>query len=89
MKKEIIICDICGKPIDYYKDHRKFKVRMKELHYARDLYEIMDRWHKMDVHDECFQELGRLICLTREQKKRDIDKMLENINAFAELVNKS
>lgn len=45
MKKEIIVCDICGKPIDYNK-HRKFKVHMKEFYWARNPY-------------ECFQELVR------------------------------
>lgn len=61
---------------------------MKEFEWAQNPFET-SRWYKMDVHDECFQELGRLIADARKQKERDYDKLLKNINTFSELINKS
>lgn len=87
MKQEVIICDICGKPINY-DEYRRFKIQMKKFHYACCPYDT-NRWYKMDVHDECFKELCRLISLAKEERKKNVDKILKNINAFAELVNKS
>lgn len=87
MKHEVIICDICGKPIDY-KEHRKFKIKvqMKDLYW--DPY-VLYKWDKLDVHDECFREFCRLIALEKEKRERDFDKLLKSINAFAEAANKS
>ena len=86
MKHEVIICDICGKPIDYNDEYHKFKVRMKE--YQWDPYALY-KWDKLDVHDECFKEFCRLITLAKEERERDFDQLLKNINAFAEAANKS
>ena len=87
MKKEVIICDICGKAINY-KELRSFKVRMKELYYPKYPDELR-KWYKMDVHDECFKEFCNQIALIREERKRDWDKFLKNIALLAELSNKS
>lgn len=43
----------------------------------------------MDVHDECFEELCRLVASAKERREKDFDTLLENINAFAEAANKS
>lgn len=88
MKHEVIICDICGKPIDYCHERRTFKVRMKELYYPKYPDEAR-KWYKMDVHDECFKEFCRLIALAKEERERNFDELLKNINAFAEAANKS
>ena len=78
MKTEVIICDICGKVIDY-KERRIFKVRMKELYYPEYPDELR-HWCKMDVHDKCFKEFCKLIVSAMEQKEKDFDEFLKNIN---------
>lgn len=44
-----LVCDLCGKPLDY--KSRNFKV--KELKCLRD----MCWWERIDVHDECLKKL--------------------------------
>lgn len=90
MTKEVVICDICGKPIKdkfiFPHNHRRFKVQMKEFHYYPG---ISRKWYKIDVHDECFRELGRQIASVKEQRDKDFNELLKNMNEFAKLANET
>lgn len=87
MKQEVIICDLCGKPIGY-DEYRRFKIRMKKFHYACCPYDT-NRWYKMDVHDECFKDLYKIIALKRERREIEFDNLLKTVETFRKLANKS
>lgn len=56
MTKEF--CDICGRPIDTYKDVSEFKLK-KAVH---SFYESW--WTKLTVHNACWRELCKRIAET-------------------------
>lgn len=55
---QVLVCDLCGKPIHFDERSRHFKV--KELkHCFEDSW-----WKRLDVHDECM----RLVLESRIQE---------------------
>lgn len=59
MRREVYTCDICGKPIDFECISSHYKVK-------RNWYDLM--WYKIDVHDECVEELLKAV---RKDKDND------------------
>ena len=48
-------CDICGRPIEAYKNVSKFKLK-KEVHTLRESW-----WRQLTVHNACWRELCKSI----------------------------
>ena len=48
MVKEVIICDICGKEIEYAEASKMYRFQTK-LNY------IPSKWVYKDIHDKCFK----------------------------------
>lgn len=57
----VMLCDLCGKPID--EGRRHFKVKERKFSW----YESWWCWENIDVHDECVKKLLEAVAEEKDE----------------------
>lgn len=70
MKYKAVRCDICGKDIDSYSHHYKFRHRdFYPIYSEIGVFRVNKIWTKLDMCETCFEDLKTFIIGNNQLRK--------------------